>query len=215
MKVKVCGITSIEQLHQLDELGVDYAGMIFYEKSARYVAGKLSADEVRTQKLQLKKVGVFVNAPLEEVLEQVAAYGLDLVQLHGKEDAEYSQQLQHHIPVVKALHVGKDETPATDEYAAADMLLFDTASKEYGGTGKKFNWQFFEQTTIAKPFFLSGGIAPGDVEAIASFARSGAAEKLYAIDINSRFETAPGVKDMDAISKFLQELKQQHVLKEH
>src|SRR5436309_2465510 len=105
MKLKVCGITQAEQLKQLDELGVDYAGLIFYDRSVRYVLNKLNSKDVRQLSLSLQKVGVFVNASEEDIMTQIEQYGLDLVQLHGDETPVFCNHISNHVTVIKSFRI--------------------------------------------------------------------------------------------------------------
>src|SRR3954466_804654 len=172
MKIKVCGMTDMDQLHQLGELGVDFAGFIFYPKSPRYILKHgLKGPDVKKAKLKVYKVGVFVDASHEEVMRQVDEFGLDMVQLHGRETPYECAKISDYIHVIKAFRFIENDHVAwmiKDFYADADMFLFDTgiaAAKEegkdqvhYGGTGRKFNWNRLKGLDIGKPFFLSGGI---------------------------------------------------------
>ena len=203
-------MTEIDQVKQLDAMGVDFAGFIFYPKSPRYVVRHLTGDQVKKARLRLGKVGVFVNATYDDVMRQVDAYGLDMVQLHGDETPRFCEQLANYITVIKVFRLGENDPidwiirPYQDY---CDMFLFDTEGVGYGGTGKKFNWETLKGVPIDKLFFLSGGIEPGDVERLKTFEREPVARKFFAIDINSKFETSPGVKDLKKIRAFLDGVK--------
>jgi phosphoribosylanthranilate isomerase len=210
MRVKVCGMTEIDQVKQLDAMGVDFAGFIFYPKSPRYVVRHLTGEQLKKAKLRLGKVGVFVNATYDDVMKQVDSYGLDMVQLHGDETPRFCEQLSNYITVIKVFRLGEDDPidwlirPYQD---VCDMFLFDTEGVGYGGTGKKFNWSTLRSAHIDKLFFLSGGIEPGDGEKLKVFAKEPVAKKLFSIDINSKFETSAGVKDLKKIRTMLDGLK--------
>jgi phosphoribosylanthranilate isomerase len=199
-------MTEIEQVRQLDAMGVDFAGFIFYPKSPRYVGKHLTGEQVKKSRLRLGKVGVFVNAQYDDVMRQVEAYGLDMVQLHGDETPRFCEQLANYITVIKVFRLSENDPiewlirPYQD---SCDMFLFDTEGVGYGGTGKKFNWDTLKPAIIDKLFFLSGGIEPGDTERLCDFSREPVARKLFAIDINSKFETAPGVKDLKKVRTML------------
>lgn len=209
MKIKVCGITQADQLKQLDELGVDYAGLIFFRQSARYMLNKLMTNEVQALTFNLKKVGVFVNASEEEINTQVELYGLDLVQLHGDETPAFCKHISSTVSVIKAFRITKYNEQNIDWMVkpydeVCDYYLFDTNRKgAYGGTGEKFDWKILNDNKINKPFFLSGGIGLADVEKVKAFRHP----FLYAVDINSMVETEPGVKDMDHVKKFVEQIK--------
>lgn len=210
MNIKVCGITQFKQLQQLEALNVDYAGLIFYKDSPRYMGDKLSGKEVKGADFDLKKVGVFVNPSYSDLLDAIDDYGLDIVQLHGNETPEMCEELNAEVEVIKAFRLGENGTADIDKMvepydAACDYYLFDTAGlkESFGGTGKQFNWSILNSAKIEKPFFLSGGIGPEDAEKIKAFKHP----DFFAIDVNSKFETEPGVKDMAAILKFMQAFK--------
>ena len=210
MRVKVCGMTELDQVKQLDAMGVDFAGFIFYPKSPRYVIRHLTGEQVKKARLRLGKVGVFVNPAYDEVMKQVDSFGLDMVQLHGDETPRFCEQLANYITVIKVFRLSENDPiewmirPYQDY---CDMFLFDTEGVGYGGTGKKFNWDTLKPAHIDKLFFLSGGIEPGDVEKLREFEKEPVARKLFSIDINSKFETSPGVKDLKKIRAMLDGLK--------
>lgn len=212
MRIKVCGMTSTEQVLQLDEMGVEFAGFIFYPKSPRYVYKFMPKPEVKKIKGKgINKVGVFVNAPVEEVLQAVDDCGLHLVQLHGDETPKYCEKIANYVGVVKAFRLREEDNvlwKVKDYMDIADMFLFDTEGAGYGGTGKQFDWNILRGLQIGKPFFLSGGIGPDDTEKLAQFAKERVAKDLFSIDVNSKFETSPGIKDMETLTRFIPLLKQ-------
>src|SRR3954465_11011730 len=208
-RIKVCGMTDLKQMHELGEMGVQFAGMIFYHKSPRFVMRHLKGYDVKRAKLKVFKIGVFVNASYDEVMNHIDNFGLDMVQLHGDETPFYCSKLSDYISVIKAFRITDDcnvEWKTRNYYSDTDMYLFDTDGAGYGGTGKKFNWDKLKGVTVHKPFFLSGGIEPGDGVGIREFIQEPVARDLFAVDINSRFETAPGVKDMSKVGDFLKSL---------
>lgn len=208
MLVKVCGMTVREQVEQLPALGVQYAGFIFYPGSTRFVYSRMSNDEIRMID-SVSKVGVFVNAPEEEVLQTAEQCRLQLVQLHGEESPEYCRRVGRNVPVMKAFRVGEGDDLDRELSAYGDcctFFLFDTRAASYGGTGKKFNWEKLTTTGISTPYFLSGGIGPEDAEAVRTFAQLPGAQVMKAIDVNSRFETQPGQKDLVLLERFLLQL---------
>lgn len=202
-------MTKTEQVNQLTEAGVDFAGFIFYPPSARYVYKSMPSNEIKKLR-NINKVGVFVNAPIEEVLRTVDECGLYLVQLHGNESPRYCEKISDYITVIKAFRVSADDDilwKIKDYRDAADMFMFDTEGAGFGGTGKKFDWQLLKDLNINKPFFLSGGIAPDDVESIKEFRQQPVAKDLFALDINSKFEVEPGIKDMDKVREFVTNIR--------
>jgi phosphoribosylanthranilate isomerase len=208
MKLKVCGITTLEQMQQLQRLDVDYAGLIFYEGSKRYAHEKLQASNAEIRNLEIKKVGVFVNADMGFVKSLISEYNLAAVQLHGDETVAYCEQLKNEVDVTKVFRIGA-EVEAIDKLIepyqqVSDYFLFDTDTTAYGGSGKRFDWTILENAAINKSFFLSGGIGPDDMGLIKSFRHP----FLHAIDVNSRFEVQPGIKDMGLVQRFSNAFKQ-------
>jgi phosphoribosylanthranilate isomerase len=209
MRVKVCGMTQLDQVKKLDEMGVDFAGLIFYPKSPRYAGRSISGDQLKKSKLRIGKVGVFVNAPYEQMMRTVDEYGLDMVQLHGDETPRTCEQIANYVTVVKVFRLSEHDPidwiiKSFEE--SCDMFMFDTLGAGYGGTGKKFNWDLLKTASIEKLFFLSGGIEAGDTEKLKSFFEEEVSKKLFSIDINSRFEIHAGVKDLSKIKSFLESL---------
>ena len=206
MKIKVCGITRREDLQKLVEYQVNYAGFIFYEQSPRFAGNKLDPRTIRETK-GIRKVGVFVNAPLEQVRRIVADYGLDMVQLHGDEDVAYCAAIRETLPVIKAFRIGENvqwEAQLQPYLAVTDYFLFDTeAGKAYGGTGIRFNWELLHSYPYEHPFFLSGGIGPEQLKELMVLDFPA----LEAIDVNSKFETHPGVKDMGKVKPFTEQIQ--------
>ncbi|KYP13461.1 phosphoribosylanthranilate isomerase [Flavihumibacter sp. CACIAM 22H1] len=208
MRVKVCGMTQLEQVDQLEELGATFAGFIFYPKSPRYVLRHLTTTDLKKEK-KINKVGVFVNSGVEEVIQMVDECRLHMVQLHGDETPKYCERIADYVSVVKAFRLSENDSiewmvrPYLD---VCDMFLFDTMGVGYGGTGKKFDWRMLKSQHIGKPYFLSGGIEPGDVDALKEFSTEPEAKGLFAVDINSRFETSPGIKDLNLVGDFIKKL---------
>ena len=208
MNIKVCGINSLKQLQQLDGLNIDYAGLIFDANSPRYIGNTTEKDQIRDADFDLRKVGVFVNSGLGEVIDAIDDFGLDVVQLHGDESPELCDDLSSQAEVIKVFSID-DAVTDIDALiapydAVCDYYLFDTKSPgQAGGTGQKFDWTKIAKAKIEKPFFLSGGIGPADAAAIKDFRHP----DFFGIDINSLFEKEPGVKDMGLLLQFLQSLK--------
>ncbi|WP_246282622.1 phosphoribosylanthranilate isomerase [Flavobacterium agri] len=178
----------------------DYMGFIFWEKSPRFFSG-----EIPQLPQLVKKVGVFVDASEAEILEKTRRYGLHAVQLHGNESPEFCSQIKKQgLSVIKAFSV--DETfgfgilDSYEPYCA--FFLFDTKGKSPGGNGIAFDWELLRKYGLKTPFFISGGIGPESAKALSNLDLP-----IYAIDINSRFEIKPGLKDADAIKRFKDDLK--------
>ncbi|MBL0358965.1 MAG: phosphoribosylanthranilate isomerase [Chitinophagaceae bacterium] len=208
MNIKVCGITQLKQLQQLDGLNIDFAGLIFQKDSPRYLGDKIARDELKESDFDIKKTGVFMDAEMIDILDAIDDYGLDVVQLHGSETPEMCADLSEEVEVIKVFSIG-DGKVDIDEMVAdyddvCDYYLLDTyVDGIAGGTGKKFDWKTLSKAKIEKPFFVSGGISIEDVAAIKKIRHP----DFYGIDINSKFEKEPGIKDMALVLKLKQELK--------
>jgi len=201
-------MTKTGQLKELEELNVDFAGFIFYKPSPRYVMNNgLTPQVLKTEKIKINRVGVFVNETAENVLQCVKEWKLDMVQLHGDESPKYCEHISNHITTIKAFRIGTDNNtlyrlfPYT-EYA--DLFLFDTLGKKFGGTGEQFDWNQLARLNSEKPYFLSGGIGPDDIEKIKQFCSS--EKNVFALDVNSKFEFSPGIKDMKLVKEFVDEI---------
>jgi len=210
MNIKVCGITQFKQLQQLEALNIDYAGLIFYKDSPRYIGDKITGKQIKDADLDIKIVGVYVDPGYSELLDAIDNYGLDIVQLHGNETPELCEELSAEVEVIKAFRIPGDKAIDIDEMIAdydevCDFYLFDTAGlkESFGGTGQQFDWGILKKAKIEKPFFLSGGIGPDDAAKVKAFTHP----DFFAVDVNSKFELSPGLKDMAAILKFLQGFK--------
>ena len=209
-RIKVCGMTLPEQVNALDEMGVDLAGFIFYDKSPRFMRNKISPEKMKKIGGRIAKVGVFVNEDYEKLMKTVEDYRLDMVQLHGDESERYCEKVANYVTAIKAFRLSENdpiEWMIRPFHDGSDMYMFDTLGSGYGGTGKKFNWNLLKDVNINKLFFLSGGIEPGDEQRLVEFMELETAKKLFAIDINSRFEVTAGVKDIVKIKSFVQNLK--------
>ena len=211
MKIKVCGITSVDEALALHKEGVNYIGFIFYQASKRYVLNKLTLEQIKNLQIPgVLKVGVFVNEPMDQVIATATAAGLDMVQLHGDETPNYCKEMANQYPVIKAFRISETDDVAykiAEYLEEVDYLLFDTASSVYGGSGISFDWAKLANATKQKPYFLSGGIGPDDVSKITSFVKSDAAGNCIALDVNSKFETAPGQKNIAQLQSFLPTIK--------
>jgi phosphoribosylanthranilate isomerase len=209
-RIKVCGMTLPEQVNALDDMGVDLAGFIFYEKSPRFVRKKISPVIMKKTGGRIAKVGVFVNMAYEELMKTVEEYRLDMVQLHGDESERFCEKVANYVTVIKAFRLS-DNDPIDwmirPYHEVSDMYMFDTLGAGYGGTGKKFDWNVLKTVSPNKLFILSGGIEPGDEEKLKTFAALPEAKKLFAVDINSKFEISAGVKNMDKVREFIQKLR--------
>lgn len=216
MRIKICGMKYPDNISEIALLQPDYLGFIFYEKSTRFFDGtipKLSDN--------IKKVGVFVNAPLEDIIDKIEKYSLDLIQLHGEETPEFCEKLKKYL-------IKTDENSEIPAYAGiikvfsikehfnfnqlapfesvCDYFLFDTKGKLPGGNGYTFNWEVLQNYPSTKPYFLSGGIGLEEIENINSFLKRPESQYCLAIDVNSKFEVEAGFKDSEQLAVFKNKL---------
>ncbi len=201
MLVKVCGITQKDQAQNIHESGADLIGHIFYEKSQRFLSKAVEVDG-------MQRVGVFVNDSFSKIVDTCREHQLQWVQLHGNESPELCRHLKNKgYKVIKAIPVNSKIPKNHVNYKeVVDFILFDTASVNHGGTGKKFDWTIFHHENIETPFMLSGGISETDVDEIRSIREL--QKNLIGVDINSRFEISPGIKNLDMVKTFIQKIKQ-------
>ena len=199
MIVKVCGMRDAANIRQLEALGIDWMGMIFWPKSKRYVS---TPPAYLPQ--HVKKVGVFVDASLDAIRQHVEDYQLDIIQLHGQESPETLKALKP-LTLIKAFNIATPEDlQKTVAYEGlADYFLFDTKGESVGGNGEKFDWSVLDSYQGETPFLLSGGIGSEDAQDIKSFHHP----KCIGIDLNSRFETEPGLKDITKLKQFLEAIR--------
>jgi phosphoribosylanthranilate isomerase len=207
LKIKVCGLRDPENIEQVCSLSPDLVGYIFYPGSKRYVGRDPDPGIFRIPDKRIKKVGVFVNEEITKVFHAIDSFNLDMVQLHGSEPATYCKTLnERRIPVIKALNpenLGNQEL--VSQYGTCvNYFLFDTTGeKEFGGTGRQFNWKQLDRYSYAIPFILSGGIGPGDAGTIKDLGYN----MMYGMDVNSRFELAPGMKNVELLEGFIREIR--------
>ncbi|MBO3700552.1 phosphoribosylanthranilate isomerase [Roseivirga sp. E12] len=206
MKLKVCGMRESENIAHLLALKPDYIGFIFYDKSPRDAQELLDTELLNSFPKETEKIGVFVNADLEAVKNKVQAYGLDYVQLHGDEPVEYTAELfAVGIKVIKVFSIGEAfDFSGLDLYNPfVDFFLFDTKGKARGGNGEAFDWEILKGYNQKVPFFLSGGIDLDNVDALEELGKM----NIHAIDVNSKFELAPGLKDIERIEQLTSSLR--------
>ena len=198
MIIKVCGMRDASNIQELEKLSINWMGMIFWPKSSRFVP-EVPAYLPR----RVKRVGVFVDASMEEIRQHVTDYQLDIIQLHGQESPAFAEALKP-LPVIKAFNIADPEDlNQTKAYEGiVDYFLFDTKGKVVGGNGEKFDWSVLSSYQGETPFLLSGGIGPDDAEAVNSFHHP----RCIGIDLNSRFEQAPAFKDITKLRKFIKQL---------
>jgi len=197
MKVKVCGLNNPSSISELNKVGIDFMGFIFFKKSPRFMSKDLILSNLSKQ-----KVGVFVNENLETIINYTKEYNLDYVQLHGDEEPSFCKKLMKVVKVIKAFRVSNDyDINLTNSYIeCCDYFLFDTKGKLPGGNSYKFDWKLLEKYTFLKPFILSGGIGLKDISEIKKVIKSDL--PIHAIDVNSKFEISPGNKNIELLKKF-------------
>jgi len=205
IKIKVCGMRQAENINDLARLQPDFIGFIFYKKSSRYVGEEFDEAILNTLNPKIDRTGVFVNSSAEYIQQKVKQYGLNFVQLHGNESPKECKSLQSTAKVIKAFGVDElfDFEILNQYQGSCDYFLFDTKTPQKGGSGKKFKWEVLNQYKLNTPFFLSGGIDETDAKNILNLNN----KNLFAIDINSRFETSPAYKNISKIHKFISEIK--------
>jgi len=206
MLVKVCGLIDEQNLSDIAALSIDMIGLTFYKPSKQYLGeNRLSFSEKIPD--HIFKVGVFVNEELEKVKEIGTAYNLDYAQLHGNESIAYCTEIQKSMKVIKAFGIqeGVNIDLEVEGYEFCDYLLFDTKSPNHGGTGVKFKWETLNSYFGNTSFLLSGGLGPDDHKAILAIDHPA----LKGVDINSKFESAPGIKIVEKVSYFTKELQEQ------
>jgi phosphoribosylanthranilate isomerase len=193
-----------ENIRAVEQLDIDWMGFIFYRRSPRY-AGDADTEIIR--RCIRKKVGVFVNAPVEEILTKAAHCKLDYVQLHGDESPAICRDLTvHGLPVIKAFPIAStDDLKRTEDYeSAASFFLFDTKCEGYGGSGQRFDWSVLANYQGNTPFLLSGGLTPDAADEVRRFRHP----MLAGIDLNSGFETAPAMKNTTTLAPFIKHIRQ-------
>lgn len=218
-KLKVCGLTQLGQIRELAALKIDFLGFIFYEKSPRYVLNHLNLDKI-SEVNHPGKVGVFVNENADKIIEIAKKADLNFIQLHGDESEDFilelRKKLNPEIKIIKVIRVGNQisdfrfqtqkifDSAQTNNHqpSTINYLLFDTESKAFGGTGKTFDWNILNEIKIPLPYFLSGGISLENVHQLKTIN-----QQPFALDINSKFEIEPGIKDVEKIKEFINKCK--------
>ncbi len=205
-RVKVCGMRDPLNVKGIAETKPDYIGFIFFSESSRYVGEEPEMALFNNVSPGIKRVGVFLNEDNYKILDLSLATGLDMIQLHGNESPVTCLQLKATgLLIIKAFNIGKNFgfENLIPYMPVCDYFLFDTKTEKPGGSGKKFNWEKLEEYTLDKPFFLSGGIGPEDAGEIKAIENRG----FFGVDVNSRFENTPGIKDITLIKTFIKSLK--------
>lgn len=217
MIIKVCGMKEAENIRQLAGLEVDYMGFIFYSGSKRF-AGSLDRDTLASLPRSIKKTGVFVDEDMDVIIDKVISFQLDAVQLHGNESPEYCETLQklfdrvkaeRRVELIKAFGIfsGFNFADIRAYTGKVAYFLFDTKTTDHGGSGMAFDWSVLKEYTSPTPYFLSGGLSPENISSISSITD----ERLYGVDLNSKFEIEPGIKDIGKLKLAFQLIKGQKI----
>ena len=204
MIIKVCGLNNGDNINQLMKLDLDFMGIIFYRKSSRFFN---SATLPKTEK---KYIAVFVNESLDVIKEIINKYKFEYVQLHGNEDEKYCKEISSLCNIIKAFRIDdRFDLYEIEKYSKyCKYFLFDTFTESYGGSGKKFNWNLLLNYNHKKDFILSGGI---NLELINSIKKlKNQLPNLIGVDLNSKFEIKPGLKDVNRVKKFIKSIKNEN-----
>jgi phosphoribosylanthranilate isomerase len=206
LKIKVCGMRDSDNILKISELEPDYMGFIFYPQSKRFFGTNFRL--IRKVPGIIEKVGVFVNEKPDTILKIAEAGSLNLIQLHGSESPAFCDRIRSEgYRIIKTFAIDRDfDFSILPEFQnSCDFFLFDTKSDGFGGSGNKFDWDLIERYSLDYPFFISGGITLSDFGSIKEINNP----NLYSIDINSRFETEPGVKDILMVGTFINHIRKQ------
>jgi len=211
MMIKVCGMRDIENINQLQELDIDFMGIIRYPESKRFVS-ELQKEKISQEIMNKGTVGVYVNETFENILQDIIPLQLDVIQLHGDENSAFAKALlEIDIKIFKAFQITadfdfnklKEWQELARQYVGKLFFLFDTATPDYGGSGKKFNWSILDSYAGEVPFLLSGGITKEDAEELKQIKH----KMFLGVDLNSKFETAPGLKNIEVLKLFTEKLR--------
>jgi phosphoribosylanthranilate isomerase len=205
MKIKVCGLRDPQNMEQVAALIPDYMGFIFYGSSPRFVAD-VPAETLNALPASIGKTAVFVNESAENINALIDQFKFDAVQLHGNESVEFCSEFKGRVKVIKAFGLNNDfDFEQLNAYVdKVDFFLFDTKTDIHGGSGKTFDWGILDKYQLGIPFFLSGGISLENLEEIKKIIHP----QFYGVDLNSRFETAPGIKNIEKLKVAFNAIKQ-------
>lgn len=201
MLIKVCGLKEEVNLNKVSLADIDMIGLNFYPVSKRYLSNEINTSKISKN---ISMVGVFVNESYQEIIKLVEKYNLEYIQLHGDEDNVFCKKLREQVKVIKAISIKSSEDfHKAEAFTDVDYILFDTKTKMYGGSGRKFDWSILDNYEGNIPFILAGGIKPDDVKAIKEINH----KSFRGIDINSQFESEPGIKSVPEVYKFAYAIK--------
>ncbi|MEO6130945.1 MAG: phosphoribosylanthranilate isomerase [Saprospiraceae bacterium] len=205
MKIKICGMRNTENISEITALQPDFMGFIFYSNSKRYVGDDFPESSLKNIPNTIKKTGVFVNESIENIIAMQKRFNFSAIQLHGSETPEYCQNLNNHIPIIKVFsiddHFNFDDLTRFQPYC--QYFLFDTKTENYGGSGKSFDWALLDKYILDIPFFLSGGLGSINIDAALQIKHP----MFYGVDLNSKIETSPGIKNKEECKKIIESIR--------
>ncbi|MEP6795333.1 MAG: phosphoribosylanthranilate isomerase [Saprospiraceae bacterium] len=202
MKIKICGMKYPENIVEISALQPDFMGFIFYSPSKRYVGDNFPECSINNIPDNIKKTGVFVNESVENIMAMQKRFNFNTIQLHGSETPEYCQNLREQIPIIKVFSVDDhfNFSDLTQFQHYCQYFLFDTKTENYGGSGKSFDWALLDKYILDTPFFLSGGLGSKNIEAALQIKHP----MFYGVDLNSKLETSPGIKDKEECKRIIE-----------
>jgi phosphoribosylanthranilate isomerase len=205
LMIKVCGLKDPSNIREVVQLKPDFLGFVLYPGSPRYICLENIVPIIKSIPTSIKKVGVIVNEPIENALKIAGSGTFDFLQLHGNETIDYCYTLSSKISIIKAFPIFNILPSDLEDYQEfCEMFLFDTAAIGHGGSGKKFDHKILTKYSLDKRFILSGGISPADSDYIKSIEK----DNLIAVDLNSRFESEPGIKDIALLKYFIGKIRE-------
>jgi phosphoribosylanthranilate isomerase len=205
MKIKVCGLRDVDNIKAVAALGPHYIGLICYDRSPRYISN-LNEAEINDLGETTLKTGVFVNESAENISHLITKYSLNAIQLHGNETADFAAAFKNKVVVLKSFGIDEyfDFKQLEEFVESVDFFLFDTKTPAHGGSGESFNWDILNDYHLPVPFFLSGGLSLQNLHQIKDIKHP----QFYGVDLNSRFETSPGMKDIEKLKEAFAIIKQ-------
>ncbi len=205
MKIKVCGLKHPENINQVAGLLPDYMGFICYDLSPRFIS-KLPSQVLKALPDSVSKTAVFVNETKETITNLIDRFGFDVIQLHGNESPEFCMYFKQKVKVFKAFGVDEDfDFNQLITYTnSVDFFMFDTKTEGHGGSGKTFNWEILNNYKLDIPFFICGGLSLNNIEKVKEIKHP----QFYGVDLNSRFEVEPGIKDINKLAAAFKILRQ-------
>lgn len=206
MKIKICGLRDPENIKAVEALAPDYMGFICYDKSPRFI-GAMDDDELVNIGTGITKVGVFVDEDADSISKLIYKYKFDAIQLHGNESPEFCDMFKHEVQVIKAFGIDEHfDFAKLDAYKNnVNYFLFDTKTPVHGGSGQTFDWSILDSYKLNVPFFLSGGLSPDNLEEVKNIKHPA----FYGVDLNSKFEVSPGLKDIDKLTKAFKKINEE------